>query len=352
MKFADLLRHHGEWLKGTGPVSDIVMSSRVRLARNLDGYSFFNWSDKDGKQEVLKHAKKAVEGSNYLKDALFVNVTGLRPVDKFFLVERHLMSREHAESGEGKGLIVEDKEVASVMINEEDHIRMQVIQSGFNLTEAWRLIDALDTDLGAKLDFSFSPRWGYLTACPTNTGTGMRASVMLHLPALVMSAQIGHVLQAISKFSVTARGFFGEGTDAMGNFFQISNQMTLGRSEDDIISDLEKIVNQIITREKNARAMMLKDNRAGMNDRIWRAYGTLKSARIITSEETIKLLSLIRLGIDVGTISDIDRGVLNELLILTQPAHLQEFEGKEINAMERDIKRADLIRDKLEVKGR
>jgi protein arginine kinase len=270
-------------------------------------------------------------------------------VDRLFLVERHLISKEHAAPDDSKALSVDEKEIISIMINEEDHIRAHAIQSGFNLTDTWRIIDALDGELAAKLDYSYSERWGYLTACPTNIGTGMRGSVMMHLPALVIMNQIGRVLQAITKLGIAARGLYGEGSEASGNFFQISNQVTLGRSEEDIIDNLEKLINQVIGREKSARDYLLTNNKASITDRIWRAYGTLKSARIITSDETIRLLSLIRLGIDTGILSDIDRKTINELFIFTQPAHLQKLEEKKLSASDRDMKRADLIRDKLKV---
>ena len=349
MKLNDLVKQRGEWLKGEGPNADIVISSRVRLARNIKDYPFFHWAGKKEKEEVLAVVKSAISTSKYMKGALFVKIEELGDIDKRFLVERHLMSMEHTLKDTAKALVVDEREIISVMINEEDHIRAQAIQSCFNLMETWRVIDALDSELDKKLEYSYSNRWGYLTACPTNIGTGLRASVMLHLPALVITNQIGKVLQAVNKLGVTARGLYGEGTEASGNFFQISNQVTLGHSEEDIIDNIEKLINQVLGRERSAREYLLAHNKAALYDRIWRAYGTLKSARIITSDETIRLLSLIRLGVDIKVIQDISRGTLNELFILTQPAHIQKIEGKKLSAVERDIKRADLIRTKLKV---
>jgi protein arginine kinase len=349
MNINDLVKQTGEWLKGEGPNADIVISSRVRIARNVKGYPFSHWAGKKEKAEVLSIVKDAVNNSKYMKGSLFAKITDLNDIDKQFLVERHLMSREHAVNGESKALTVDTKEIVSIMINEEDHLRAHVIQSGFDLAETWRVLGTLDTDLETKIHYAYSERLGYLTACPTNIGTGLRSSVMLHLPALVITSHIGRVLQAISKLGVTARGLYGEGTEASGNFFQISNQVTLGHSEEDIIDNIEKLINQVISRERSARDYLASRDKPALQDRIWRAHGTLKSARIITSEETIRLLSLIRLGVDMNMITNIDRKTLNELFILTQPAHLQKIEGKKLSAAERDIKRADLIRAKFKV---
>jgi len=221
------------------------------------------------------------------------------------------------------------------------------MKSGFNLKEAWQIINDIDTELGNTLDFAYSMDFGYLTACPTNTGTGMRASVMLHLPSLVMTKQIGKVLQAITKLSLTARGLYGEGTEASGNFFQISNQVSLGHKEEDIIDNIERIIKQIVDHEQSARETLLSQNKEALEDRIWRAYGTLKSAHIITSTETIDLLSLVRLGVDLGVIKQTDRTLINELFVITQPAHLQKLEKKKLGPNQRDVKRAEIIRERL-----
>ena len=347
MKIDELLHKNSEWLKGTGPKSNIVISTRIRLARNINGFPFFNWAKPKDKEKVLELVKTAIEKSKFLKKALFLSMKDLSELDRQFLVERHLMSPEHVIDPEYKGVAIEDKEIASVMVNEEDHIRIQILQSGFNIIEAWRMSDEIDTDLGKKIPYAFSARWGYLTACPTNTGTGLRASVMLHLPALVMTNQIGKVFQAISKLGLTIRGFYGEGTEAIGNFFQVSNQVTLGRSEGDLIDKIGSIIDKLVKREESTRNILIMKNKDEITDRIWRAYGTLKSARIITSSETIKLLSVIRLGVDLGIVSGMDRTTVNELFILIQPSHLQKIEGKLLNPEQRDHKRADLIRKKL-----
>jgi len=347
MNISDLLNNQGEWLRSIGPNSDIVMSSRIRLARNLSNYPFSNWASKKEQQEVLKVAKQAIVASKKIKSSLCLDIGKIDPIDRQFLVERHLMSKEHTVDADNKGLCVSDREAVSIMINEEDHLRIQVMKSGFDLRDAWRIINSIDSELGNALHYAYSLDFGYLTACPTNTGTGMRASVMLHLPSLVMTKQIDKVLQAITKLSLTARGLYGEGTEASGNFFQISNQVSLGHREDDIIDNIERIIRQIIDHEQSARDVLLSQNKSVLEDRIWRAYGTLKSAHIITSSETIDLLSLVRLGADLNLIKSVDRALINELFIITQPAHLQKLEKKKLNPNERDVKRAEIIRERL-----
>ena len=347
MNLNDLINHGSEWLKGTGPNSDIVISSRIRLARNLEKIPFPHWANKNQSEQVLNAITGAAGKVDYLKGTTTFKLADLDSVDKQFLIERHLMSYEHGQRADSKAVIIDDEEILSIMINEEDHIRMQVMQSGFNLLEAWSIINKIDDYLEKELNFAFLADWGYLTACPTNTGTGMRGSVMLHLPALVMTTQINRVLAAISKLSFTTRGLYGEGTQATGNFFQVSNQVSLGHSEDDIIENINGLIRQIIEQENQAREMMLSKSRAVLEDRINRGFGILKSAHIITSQETIELLSMVRLGCDLGMIKDLDRRTINELFITTQPAHLQKLEKKNLSSLERDVKRAELIRNKL-----
>lgn len=347
MRLNDLIKQTCEWLKGSGPYSNIVISSRVRLARNLKGVPFAHWANKKQKEDVLKAAKEAVSASNYTKSALFLYMSDLDNLDKQFLIERHLISKEHALRANHKAVVISDQEILSIMINEEDHLRSQVMQSGFNLDEAWQIIKRIDEDFETKLDFAHSDDWGYLTACPTNTGTGLRASVMLHLPALVMSKQINKVLQAITKLSLTARGFYGEGTEASGNFFQISNQVTLGHSEEDILDNLNRIIKQVIGHEQNARRALFEQDRPRIEDRIWRAFATLKNAHIVTSKEAIDLFSYVRLGVDMGLLKGLDIQTINRIFIFIQPAHLQKVEGKTFSAQERDIKRAEYIRKEL-----
>ena len=347
MKLEDFLKHTSEWLKGTGPNSDIVISSRIRLARNLSKIPLPYWANKAQAEEALGLISQAKVKVEQLKGATLLLMAELDSIDKQFLVERHLMSNEHAQKSNHKAIIMDDEEIISIMINEEDHLRIQVMQSGFNLHEAWNIIDKLDNAFAKYLSLAFLSDWGYLTACPTNTGTGMRGSVMLHLPALVMSRQINRVLAAISKLSFTTRGLYGEGTQAMGNLFQISNQVALGQTEAEIIDNINGIIRQIIEQESQLRDLMLAQNRAMLEDRICRSFGILKSAHIISSQETMELLSMLRLGCDLGMVKEIDRRILNELFIITQPAHLQKIENKKLSSQERDVIRAKLIREKL-----
>ena len=347
MQLDDFINHTGEWLKGTGPHSEIVMSSRVRLARNLAKKPFPNKAPKKVLDEILEAAHAAMNQINDFKGTAFYKISELDNVDRKFLIERHLMSHEHATNPDGKALVVSKEEVLSVMLNEEDHLRIQVMQSGLNLDETWRIISSIDEELSQKLQFAYFTDWGYLTACPTNTGTAMRGSVMLHLPALVMTKQINKVLAAISKLSFTSRGFYGEGTQASGNFYQISNQVSLGHSEEEIIQNINGLIRQIVEQEEQARQALMVQNKAMLEDKIFRSWGVLKNAYIISSQETVELLSMVRLGMDLGVLKEVDRRTINELFIMIQPAHLQKIEGKKLTTVERDARRATLIRKKL-----
>ncbi len=349
MKLNDLINQSCEWLKGTGPDSNIVISSRIRLARNIRLIPFSHWANKKQKEELLTKVKQAISASNFTKNGLFLYMSDVDNLDKQFLIERHLISREHALHANHKAVLIADREILSIMVNEEDHLRIQVMQSGFNLREAWQIMQEVEGDLAKYLDFAYVDDWGYLTACPTNTGTGLRASVMLHLPALVMTKQINKVLQAITKLNLTARGFYGEGTEASGNFFQISNQVTLGHSEEDLLDNIDRIIKQVIGHEQNARKILFEQDRSRIEDRIWRAVAALKSAHIMTSKEAIDLFSYVRLGVDMGILQKegLEISIVNQIFILIQPAHLQKIEGKSLSAGERDVKRAEIIRKKL-----
>ena len=342
-----LLKKPSEWLRGVGPSSDIVISSRIRLARNLESHPFATRATKTSQGEVLKVVKDGVLKTG-LKHPLTLDMGELDEVDRQFLVERHLISREHVMHPERKAVIIGEGEVVSIMINEEDHLRIQAMQSGMNLKDAWTLINGPDDELSEVLPYAYSSDWGYLTCCPTNTGTGMRASVMVHLPSLVITKQINKVLHTITKLGLTARGLFGEGTEASGNFFQISNQVSLGRSEEELIENIERILREVVHQEQTAREALMANNRTQLEDRIWRAFGVLQHAKTITSTEALDLLSAVRLGADLTLMnSGVDRTVVNELFIFSQPAHLQKLEGKTLTAKERDTKRAELIRRRL-----
>jgi len=343
----ELLKQPSEWLRGAGPVSDIVISSRVRLARNLEKYPFTARASKASQSEVLRLAKESLGQSATLKRSLIFEIKDLDEIDRQFLVERHLVSREQIVHAEHKAVAIGQGEVISVMINEEDHLRLQVMQSGLNLQDAWSLIDTLDDELSETLPYAYSSDWGYLTSCPTNTGTGLRASVMAHLPSLVLTKQINKVLHTITRLGLTARGLYGEGTEASGNFFQISNQVALGRSEEELIENIERILKEVIHQEQTGRESLMANNRVQLEDRIWRAFGLLRHAKTVSSSEALDLLSAVRLGVDLGLMNGLDRKIVNEMFIFSQPAHLQKLEGKALSAKERDTKRAQLIRSRL-----
>ena len=347
MKLDDLLKQSGEWLKGTGPNSSIAISSRLRLARNIKGFNFFDWSDKETKQKVKQLCMEKVGSINLMKNALYAEMDKISATDRQFLMERHLISREHLNNTSEKSVFIGDGEMISIMVNEEDHLRIQVLQSGLNLEECWNILERLNKDLGERIDFAYSEQLGFLTACPTNVGTGMRASVMMHLPAIVMTQQIRGVIEAISKMGLAVRGLFGEGTQASGNFFQISNQVTLGHTEESLMSSLQRVVKQIISQEESSRKFLMAKKKEIIEDKIERSYATLKSAHIITSEETLELLSIIRMGIETNIIKNISNSTINELFIIIQPAHLQKIKQRQLSTPERDIERAKLIRDRL-----
>ena len=330
-----------------GPHDRIVMSSRVRLARNLRDAAFPGWAKKPERVKVLELIRPAIEGLPEMKDAFSETMDSLTALDKQILVERHLISREHAAKSAGSGLVLNREETLCFMINEEDHLRMQALRPGLQLRQAWSAIDQADSALEKKLDYAFSPELGYLTACPTNIGTGIRVSAMLHLPGLVLGEQINPIIQSVNKLGLAVRGLYGEGTEALGNVFQVSNQMTLGEAETAIVERLEKVLAQIIEHEENARASLLEKKPKMVYNHIGRAYGILANAHSISSKETMNLLSLMRLGVDVGLFPGVDRSLVDELFILTQPAHLQKQHSEKLSAEERDLLRADMVRERL-----
>jgi len=330
-----------------GPHDRIVMSSRVRLARNLKDAAFPGWAKKPERIRVLELIRPTVESLPEMKDAFSDTMDNLSTLDKQMLVERHLISREHAAKSAGSGLVLNHDETICFMINEEDHLRMQALRPGLQLKQAWTTIDQADSALEKKLDYAFSPELGYLTACPTNLGTGIRVSAMLHLPGLVLGEQINPIIQSVNKLGLAVRGLYGEGTEALGNVFQVSNQMTLGEAESAIVERLEKVLAQIIEHEENARGTLLEKKSKTVYNHIGRAYGILANAHSISSKETMNLLSLMRLGVDVGLFPGVDRSLVDELFILTQPAHLQKAHSEKLSAEERDLLRADMVRERL-----
>jgi len=337
----------GEWLSGTGPESDIVISTRIRLARNVTDFPFLTRIEERRKTELERYLRERLEKADLGEKVHYRNLGETSTIDRQLLVERHLISKDHAQGEGDRGVALGEREMLSVMVNEEDHLRVQVLRSGFQPDAAWRQIGDVDRRLEGHLDFAFSSQFGYLTACPTNVGTGMRVSVMLHLPALVMTKQIEKVFHAVTKINLAVRGFYGEGTQASGDFCQISNQVTLGKSEEDVLKTVADHVPQLIKFERNVRETLINENRVGLEDRVWRAFGMLERARLITSEETMDYLSAVRMGVNLGLIDSIPISTVNELFILTQPAHLQKLEGRELDTPERDETRAEFIRRRL-----
>jgi protein arginine kinase len=348
MKLGDLTNHAGEWLRGSGPMSDIVISTRVRLARNISGFPFLARASRHQRQLLESRLREVVLACNLAPQVFYVDLEAAPEIDRQLLVERHLISRPHAAAEGARGVAVADDETASVMVNEEDHLRIQVLRSGLQLDQAWEQISRIDDLLESRLDFAYHARFGYLTACPTNVGTGLRVSVMLHLPALKLTGEIEKVFRAAKDLRLAVRGLYGEGTEATGDFYQISNQTTLGRSEEDVIGEFKlQVIPKIIDYEHHARRTLLNDRTVALDDKVCRALGILRSARLLASEETLFLLSHLRMGVNLERLKDISVNTINELFLLTQPAHLQKIQGRRLEGDLRRAARADYIRQRL-----
>lgn len=337
----------GEWLRGSGPESDIVMSSRIRLARNLADFPFISRASEQDRTEIERLLRERVLRIQESGDLQYINVSELDGVDRQFLVERQLISREHADSQGARGVAIDRREQVSLMINEEDHLRIQCMHSGLDLPGAWEQINRIDDLLGEQVTYAFHPKLGFLTACPTNVGTGMRVSVMLHLPALAITRQIDKVFRSLQKISLAVRGLYGEGSQAMGDFYQISNQITLGRTEVELVQQVSDIVPVLIDYERRAREFLVRESQQSLHDQVSRAFGILRTAQTISSEETMHLLSRVRMGVNLGLIPNVKIPDLNELFIHTQPAHLQKLRGIELDTADRNIERARYLRAHL-----
>jgi protein arginine kinase len=329
-------------------MGDVVVSSRIRLARNLAQHHFLSKATLPERREVERLLHGAIAASEFGKTTFYLNIDQLDAVDRQLLVERHLISRQHAD-GEGcRGVAISVSETLSLMINEEDHLRIQVLRHGMNLDDAWSEMARVDSALDGLVQFAYHQQYGYLTACPTNVGTGLRVSVMLHLPALKLTGEIEKVLRAAKDLHLAVRGLYGEGTDATGDFFQISNQTTLGQSEDEILTTFRsQVIPPIVRYEQEARKALRRDRLHALDDKVWRALGILENARAISSEEALFLLSHLRLGVILERIPHLDLGVINELFIGTQAAHLQKRTGKKLDGEKRSIARAEYIRERL-----
>ena len=338
------------WMDGNGSSSDVVISSRVRLARNLADTPFPHLlGDKDADAVLGKIFDCADKiGERGFGGPVFkVVLDDLMPLDRQVLVEKHLISPQQAESGHGKGLILRHDELVSIMVNEEDHLRLQCLKSGLELDEAWILANGIDDLLSEFLELAYDERLGYLTACPTNVGTGLRASVMVHLRALALTNEVSRVLNAVNRVGLVVRGLYGEGTEGQGDVFQISNQITLGHTEKEIIENLVLVANQVVTEEKRVQDALLKNHRLEVEDRVFRALGVLSNARSISSAEAIKFWSDLRLGVEFGMISGLTLKDVNEILVMSRPNFVQKVFSAEFSPGERDVRRAYLIREHI-----
>ncbi len=346
MNVCDFFGNAGAWMTA-GAQCGVVVSSRVRLARNLRARRFPGWANAAQRAALYDELAPTVGAAPAMAPGGVFKMDDLEELDRLILFERHLVSREQIQDKQSGGVVIRRDERLAVMVNEEDHLRLQSLQPGLQLAEAWRLADQLDSELEARLDYAFSPRLGYLTACPTNVGTGLRASAMLHLPGLVLLNEMEPVVRGLSKIGLAVRGLWGEGTEATGNMFQISNQVTLGQSEADLLQHLEKIIHEIVGHENNARLRLLEKKKIALHDHVGRAYGLLTHAHLLTSKEALNLLSGLRLGIELAILKNVRRETVDALTIMTQPAHLQKMKGKTLNTKQRDACRAELVRQHL-----
>ncbi len=348
MDISKISDHRGAWLDVVdNDITGIIISNRVRLARNIEHYNFIPKLDRFGRKCVIDAILTAIQTIPECSELEFLDTTALDGIESQLLVERHLASHELIETNDTCGIAFNSDENISIMINEEDHLRLQGLGGGFNLEETYTKLDRIDTAFSSVLNYAYNKEFGYLTACPTNAGTGMRVSVMIHLPALVMTGHIEKAFRAIQDLRLAIRGFYGEGSEAQGNIYQISNQITLGRSEQEILSDLIAVIEELGGYEKKARVKLFQENRTKLEDKIERAYAILQSARIITATEAMDLLSSLRLGINTGLIENLNLEKLNDIFLFIQEAHLQCRHGVEYLSEELDIVRANYIRGQL-----
>jgi len=351
------LPDHGlGWLEASGDHADIVLSTRVRLARNIQGFAFGARARVNDRNSVLRQFRASCERSETLRGGTLLEMPGLPERTRKILHERRLVTRdllggEGAEPATSSAVHVAQREPVSVLVNEEDHLRMQSLLAGLRISEAWRLVDRIDEELGRELPFAYHHEFGFLTSCPTNVGSGLRASVFMHLPGLVLTKEISKALRGLGELGLTFRGLYGEGSEVVGNFFQISNQTTLGRTEEDLVEDLDRVVRTVISKELHARQVLLRDAGAVTEDKIWRAYGTLRFARTLAFEELMNYLSGVRLGMSLNLLPGLRVYTLNKLMIFTQPAHLDQAAGRDLSPEERDAHRASFVRRVLATEG-
>lgn len=338
------------WLNGNGPEGDIVLSSRVRLARNLKCHPFPGRASTASLGEIVAELAdvpaelKAGDGHDYA----LIRLEQLPPLARYVLVEKHIVSPNHVADPENRALVIRDDATVSIMVNEEDHLRLQCLEPGLNLIDAFNKANMVDDIIEAKHGLAFMEHIGYLTACPTNIGTGLRASVMAHLPALSLTKQMSTMVAIATQLGLTVRGLYGEGSEAAGNIFQISNQVTLGRNEQDIVNNLSSVVKQVVDKERIARSLLVNDTPDALADRVWRSYGVLRYAQSLSAQEALALLSEVRLGIDLGVIDEASPEIFNRLLVATRPNFLQNLAGdRAMSQTESNKMRARLVRSSL-----
>jgi protein arginine kinase len=347
MQILPILETPADTSPGGSAPGPIVLSTRIRLARNLRDFPFPGWAKEAQRRDILAQCLEAARDLPAMKKAYILDLKALDDLEKQVLVERHLISRELSAGSAGAGVIISRDQSTSVMINEEDHLRLQVLRPGFQFKRVWKQADSLDNGLEERLDLAFSPELGYLTACPTNVGTGLRASVMMHLPALVLGTQMEKVIRAVNQLGLAVRGLHGEGTEASGSIFQISNQQTLGESEEEILKRLGSVLQTIVEQEQNARAKLLETDPAKLYDKIGRAYGTVRNAHLLTSVEAMNCLSLLRLAVDLALLPETERGNVDRLFIECQPGHVQLAARGSLETEKRDAARARFLREQL-----
>lgn len=344
MNIEDLVYNAASWLSGEGDADGMVVSCRARLARNLAAWPFAPKTTLEDQERIIEQVLSASQKCRQMRDASFFQMNALPANQRQLLVERHLISPALAKSKGQRGVLFNADESLSVMINEEDHLRLQAILPGLQTHAAWQRVDALDDALRSELEWAQSEHWGFLTACPTNTGTGLRLSVLIHLPALVLTEDMERVMRGLTRMTFAVRGFYGEGTNAVGNLFQISNQVTMGVPEGEIVEKLSAVTQQIMGHEREAQAALLADASAQVEDKVWRAYGILRHARVLSGQEFMNLLSAVRLGCSLGMIDGLPLGFINQLMIITQPSHLQAESRTALSPADRDVRRAELVR--------
>ncbi len=339
------------WLDASGDHSGVVLSTRIRLARNVEGFAFSARAREGERLRVLSRVREAVQTTPPLQDTVLLRVDELDTDERLLLHERHLVSRELAgldpQHPIRSGAAVFLGDGVSVMVNEEDHLRLQTLRSGFDPMAAYQMLESVDEELGRRVPYAFHPEFGFLTSCPTNTGTGLRASVLIHLPGLVLTKEIAKVLAGLQAMGLTYRGLYGEGSEVVGNFFQISNQTTLGRSEEELLDHLGRVVRHVIEREEEARRVLLRDAGYIIEDKLWRAYGTLRYARSLTFDEAMNYLSGVRLAVGLKLIAGLSVYTLNKLLIFSQAAHLSHTEGRSLSESDANLVRARYVRQAL-----